>query len=133
MITSVRHGKALMPEKDHLVVDTIKKELADANTLISKELADSNTLISKELSDSNLLLANTTKASAELLAETTQASAELLAKITQATAEQIRMSNEISTRLMNRLTIILVAVGVIQIILSAVMMTLQFKQYSSHL
>jgi hypothetical protein len=88
--------------------------------LISKELADANNLISNELADANVLLAKTTQASAELLAKTTQASAELLAKITQESADQLRKSNDISTKMMNRLTIILVAVGLIQIAVTAI-------------
>jgi len=98
----------------------ISKELADANNVISKELADANNVISNELADANVLLARTTQASAELLAKTTQASAELLAKITQESADQLRESNDISTRMMNRLTIILVAVGLIQIAVTAI-------------
>ena len=77
--------------------------------LVSKELADANNVISNELADANVLLA-----------KTTQASAELLAKITQESADQLRESNDISTRMMNRLTIILVAVGLIQIAVTAI-------------
>ncbi len=88
--------------------------------LVSKELADANNLISNELADANVLLAKTTQASAELLAKTTQASAELLAKITQESADQLRKSNDISTKMMNRLTIILVAVGLLQIAVTAI-------------
>jgi hypothetical protein len=103
--------------RDSRVPATVRtEELA----LISKELADANNLISNELADANVLLAKTTQASAELLAKTTQASAELLAKITQESADQLRKSNDISTKMMNRLTIILVAVGLIQIAVTAV-------------
>ena len=98
----------------------ISKELADANTVLSKELAEANTVISSQLADANILLAKTTQASAELLAKTTQASAELLAKITQESADQLRASNDIATKMMNRLTIILVAVGIIQIAVTAI-------------
>lgn len=103
--------------KDSRVPATIRREEL---ALISKELADANILISKELAEANILLAKTTRESAELLARTTQTSAELLAKITQASADQLRKSSELSTKLMNRLTIILVAVGLIQIALTAI-------------
>jgi hypothetical protein len=82
---------------------------------ISNDLAEANTLTSNDLAEANILLAKTTQASAELLAKTTQASAELLAKITQESADQLRKSNELSTKMINRLTIILVAVGLVQI------------------
>ena len=82
---------------------------------IGNDLAEANALTSNDLAEANILLARTTQASAELLAKTTQASAELLAKITQESADQLRKSNELSTRMINRLTIILVAVGLIQI------------------
>ena len=107
----------LLADKDDRVPATIRKEEL---ALISRELAQANIDISKELADANIRLAKTTQASAELLARTTHTSAGLLARITQASAEQLRKSNEISTRLMNRLTIILVAVGVIQIALTAI-------------
>jgi|SRR5664279_5119855 len=87
---------------------------------ISEDLAEANTLVSNDLAKANVLLAQTTQASAELLAKTTQASAELLAKITQESADQLRRSNEIATKLVNRLTIILVALGLIQIALTAI-------------
>jgi|GEM_PF-6742593 predicted RNA-binding Zn ribbon-like protein len=87
---------------------------------ISKDLAEANTLTSNDLAEANLLLATTTRASAELLAKTTQASAELLAKITQESADQIRESNEVSTKMINRLTIILVVVGLVQIAVTAI-------------
>lgn len=103
--------------RDSRVPATVRtEELA----LVSKELADANNLISNELADANVLLAKTTQASAELLAKTTQASAELLARITQESADQLRESNDISTKMMNRLTIILVAVGLIQIAVTAI-------------
>ncbi|HEY5474186.1 MAG TPA: hypothetical protein VIK32_13475 [Candidatus Limnocylindrales bacterium] len=92
--------------RDSRVPATVRtEELAQ----ISKELADANNVISNELADANVLLA-----------KTTQASAELLAKITQESADQLRESNDISTRMMNRLTIILVAVGLIQIAVTAI-------------
>lgn len=103
----------LLAAKDSRVPATMREE----------ELA----LISKELADANILLAKTTQASAELLAKTTQTSAELLAKITQASADQLRKSSEISTKMMNRLTIILVAVGLIQIALTAIAVFSHFK------
>lgn len=77
--------------------------------LITKLMTESNLLISKELLESNLLLAAATKIAAELLAKTTQEN-----------VEQMRMSNDISAKLMKRLTIILVIVGLVQIILSAI-------------
>lgn len=103
-------------KENRVPVSIRKEELAR----ISTKLADANILISKDLVDANTLLAKTTQESAEALAQTTQTSAELLAKITQESADQLRKSNEISTKLMNRLTIILVAVGLIQIALTAI-------------
>ena len=93
-----------------------KEELA----VISKELADANTLTGKELADADILLAQKTQASAELLARTTQASAELLATITQESADQLRRSNEITTKMVTRLTIILVVIALIQTALTVV-------------
>ena len=86
------------------------------STVRTEELAR----ISNDLAEANILLAKTTQSSAELLAKTTQASAELLAKITQESADQLRKSNELSTKMINRLTIILVAVGLIQIAVTAI-------------
>ena len=77
-------------------------------------------LISSDLADANELLAEKTEASAEVLAKTTQTSAELLAKITQASADELRRSNEIATKLVNRLTITLVAIALIQTALTAI-------------
>lgn len=87
---------------------------------ISDDLAEANAITSNDLAEANIQLAKTTQASAELLAKTTQASAELLAKITQESADQLRKSNELSTKMINRLTIILVAVGLIQIALTVI-------------
>ena len=66
------------------------------------------------------MVANATKSAADLLAKTTLQSAEVLAEITRTSAEQLRKSNEISTKLLNRLTIVLVAVGLIQIVFAAI-------------
>ena len=87
---------------------------------ISDDLAEANTLTSRDLAEANVLLAKTTQASAELLAKTTQESAELLAKITQESADQLRISNELSTKMVNRLTIVLVAIGLVQIVVTAI-------------
>ena len=98
-----------------LVPSTVRKEdLAQ----ISDDLAEANALTSNDLAEANILLAKTTQASADLLAKTTQASAELLARITQESADQLRKSNELSTKMITRLTIILVAVGLVQIALA---------------
>jgi len=105
-----------VPATESLVPSTVRtEELAR----ISEDLTEANTLISNDLAQANILLAKTTQESAELLAKTTQASAELLAKITQESADQLRKSNELATKLVNRLTIILVALGLIQIALTA--------------
>lgn len=84
-------------------------------------------LISNELADANLLLAERTQASAELLAKETQTSAELLAKITQASADQLRHSNEITTKMVHRLTVIMVAIALIQTALTAIALFAQLK------
>lgn len=87
---------------------------------ISSDLAEANAHTSDDLAEANLVLARTTQASAELLAKTTQASAELLATITRESADQLRESNELSRKLVNRLTIILVVIGLVQIAVTAI-------------
>jgi len=78
-----------------------KKSSGDAQILGAASLVTANR--AKELSDASVLLARTTQASAELLAKTTRES-----------AEQVRKSSEISVRQMKILTIVLVAIGLVQ-------------------
>ena len=72
----------------------------------------------KELSDASIFLAKTTQASAELLAKTTRES-----------AEQVRKSSEISVRQMKTMTIVLIAVGLLQVLIAvvAVLVSLRLK------
>ena len=95
-----------------------KKLLEDNGLLVEAGLLaiDGN----KEFREAELLLAKTTQVSADLLAETTQISADLLAKTTQESAEELRISNKISVEWMQKLTIVLIAVGLIQIIVAVI-------------
>src|SRR5687767_9636580 len=65
----------------------------------------------KEVAEASTLLAETTQASAELLAKETQASAELLARTTQASAEQLSECHRVSVKQMERLTFIMIGLG----------------------
>jgi hypothetical protein len=95
-----------------------KKLLEDNGLLVEAGLVavDGN----KELKEAELLLAETTKISADLLAETTKISADLLAKTTLESADELRKNNKISVEWMQRLTIALLVVGLIQIIVAVI-------------
>lgn len=78
---------------------------------------------SKLIGAASLVTANRAKELADasiLLAKTTQDSAELLAKTTKESAEQVRKSNEISVRRMEKLTIAVIAVGLIPAIIALI-------------
>jgi len=102
------------------------KELVDASMLLAKTTQASAELLAKTTQASAELLAKTTQASAEqlgksnetsaeLLAKTTQTSAELLAKTTEDSDVRRNKTSEIAVRWMKWLTIVLVALGVVQI------------------
>jgi hypothetical protein len=106
------------------IEETLKKYIEAKKLLEDNDLLVATGLVtidgSKELREAELLLAKTTQISADLLAETTQISADFLAKTTQKSADDLRESNKISVEWMQRLTIALLAVGLIQIIVAVI-------------
>ena len=96
----------------------VKKSMEGSDLLVEAGLVtlDGN----KEFREAELLLARTTQVSADLLAETTQLSADLLAKTTQESADDLRKCNKISVEWMQKLTIALIAVGIIQLIVAVI-------------
>ena len=93
-----------------------KQASKDSQLLGAASLVTANR--AKELTDASVVLAKKTQESAELLAKTTEES-----------AEQLRKSTERSVRYMNRLTIVLVVVGLIQTMLAvaALLISLRLK------
>lgn len=88
--------------------EILKKLIEGAPSSEESKLIGAASLVAanraKELSDASVFLAKTTQESAELLAKTTKES-----------AEQLRKSSEISEKQMKLLTVVLIAVGFIQI------------------
>jgi hypothetical protein len=104
--------------------ETLKKYIEAKKLLEDNELLVESGLVAldgnKEFREAELLLAKTTQVSADLLAETTQISADLLAKTTLESADELRISNKISVEWMQKLTVTLIVVGLIQIIVAVV-------------
>ena len=91
------------------------KELVDASMLLAKTTQASAELLAKTTQASAEQLGKSNETSAELLAKTTQTSAELLAKTTEDSDVRRNKTSEIAVRWMKWLTIVLVALGVVQI------------------
>ncbi len=113
--------------------DVIKKRIGRKKSFEDAKLLEAvrsmTSIRTKELDQASTLLAEKTEKSADELAKKTEKSAEDLARTTEKSAEQLSKNNEISVRWMKWLTLVLIAVGLVQIALAIVtlLVTMRLK------